>query len=157
MLLARTIRFDESDLNVFETAASADEWAVSGAFEFSNWTEAELAGKPRQAFANGWLGLESFGRATFAAVAKAEEAEHAAAIDALAAHFIAHYGAPDLDAARPVAAEEIAFMAELCADHEPNTLLIVERSLTAAGVKESFRAIKPREADLEAFAIHGDL
>ena len=157
MLLARTIRFDSSDLNVFDTPAEPDEWAVSGAFEFSNWIEEDLTGKKRQAFANGWLGLESFGRATFVAVAKAEEAERDAAIDALAAHFVERYGAPDVDAARHAAREEMAFMEELCADQEPNTLLIVERALTAAGVKESFRAIKPREADLEAIAVHGDL
>ncbi len=157
MLLARTIRFDESDLNVFETPAAPDEWAVSGAFEFSNWTEDRLEGKARQAFANGWLGLESFGRSTFVAVAKAEPAERDLAVEALAAHFVARFGAPDLAAARPVAEDEIAFMAELCADHEPNTLLVVERALTEAGVKESFRAIKPRDADLEAFAVHGDL
>lgn len=157
MMLARTIRFDESDLNVFETPTEPDEWAVSGAFEFSNWGDAELTGKARQAFSNGWLGLESFGRSTFVAVARAEPAEREAAIEALAAHFVARYGAPDLDAARPAATEEIDFMADLCADHDPNTLLIVERTLTSAGVKESFRAIKTPDAELEAFAIHGDL
>ena len=42
--------------------------AVSGAFAFSNLAEGDLTGKLRQEFANGWLGLESFGRATFIAV-----------------------------------------------------------------------------------------
>ena len=75
MRLARTLRFDQSDENVFERAAQPDEWAGSGAFEFSNWSEDDLSGKRRQAFANGWLGLESFGRATFVATAKIEEQE----------------------------------------------------------------------------------
>ncbi len=154
--LARTIRFDESDLNVFEHAAAPDEWAISGAFAFSNWTEALLVGKARQAFANGWLGLDSFGRSTFVAVAQIEPFELEQAADALAAHFVDAYGAPDPDTARPVALEEIGFMRELCDEHEPNTLLAVERTLTAAGVKEAFRAIKPAEAELEAFAVHGD-
>ncbi|MCI4665371.1 MAG: DUF6505 family protein [Neomegalonema sp.] len=157
MLLARTIRFDESDLNIFDRPAAPDEWAVAGAFEFSNWSEADLTGKARQAFANGWLGLESFGRSTFVAIARAEPAERDAAIEALAQHFVEHYGAPDLDAARPVATEELSFIAELCADQTPNTLLIVERTLTETGVKESFRAIKPKDAELEAFAVHGDI
>ena len=104
MKLARTIRFDESDLNVFEHPAEADEWAVSGAFAFSNWTEDLLTGKARQAFANGWLGLESFGRATFVAVAQIETAEFDAQVERLAAHFVEVYGAPDLAAARPVGA-----------------------------------------------------
>ena len=155
MKLARTIRFDESDLNVFENAAETDEWAVSGAFEFSNWAEEDLTGKARQAFANGWLGLERFGRSTFVAVSAIEPAERDAAIEALAGHFVERWGAPDLEAARPVALEEIDFMIELCEDHAPNTLLIVERELTSAGVKEGFRAIHPQSADLEAFAVHG--
>ncbi|MEM7743194.1 MAG: DUF6505 family protein [Pseudomonadota bacterium] len=156
MKLARTIRFDESDTNVFETAAQSDEWAVSGAFTFSNWTEDDLTGKRRQAFANGWLGLESFGRATFVAVAQITDAELAQATNALAQHFVDHYGAPDLEAARPVAAEELAYMQELCDEHDPNTLLVVERTLVAAGVSEAFRALKPQEAQLDLVAIHGE-
>ncbi|MEL7153848.1 MAG: DUF6505 family protein, partial [Pseudomonadota bacterium] len=75
MKLARTIRFDESDDNVFERTAQPDEWAVSGAFEFSNWSQDDLTGKARQAFSNGWLGLETFGRSTFVAVSEITDAE----------------------------------------------------------------------------------
>lgn len=153
--LARTIHFDVSDQNVFARPADSGEWAVSGGFAFSNWTEAELTGKARQAFANGWLGLASFGRATFVAVAQIEPAELAAQTDALAAHFVAAYGAPELAAARAAAEEELAFMQELCADHPPNTLLAVERSFSPAGVREAFRAINPREAELDLVAVHG--
>ena len=157
MKLARTIRFDESDDNVFEVTAQPDEWAVSGSFAFSNWTEAELTGKARQAFANGWLGLESFGRSTFVAVAEITEAEYTGAIEALARHFVEAYGAPSVADARPVAEEELSYMRAMCEDHGPNTLLIVERSLVAAGVSEAFRAIKPQEATLDLVAIHGEL
>ena len=157
MRLARTLRFDESDERVFETPAEPDEWAISGAFEFSDWTEGQLTGKARQAFANGWLGLESFGRATFIATAQIERSEFDALVEHLAAHFVAAYGAPDLDAARPVAADELRFMAEMCEDHDPNTLLVVQRELVEAGVSESFRAIKPQEASLEMVAVHGDV
>lgn len=155
MRLARTLRFDESDERVFEHPAQPDEWAISGAFEFSNWTEEMLTGKARQAFANGWLGLESFGRATFVATAKIEEAEYAALIERLAAHFVEAYGAPDLAAARPVAEEELRFMRELCEEHDPNTLLVVNRELVEAGVSETFRVIRPQEATLEMVAVHG--
>ena len=157
MLLARTIRFDESDGLVFSRSAEPGEWAVSGGFEFSNWTEADLTGKARQAFANGWLGLDSFGRATFVAVAQISESERAALETRLAEHFVAYYGAPDVDAARPVATDEIAFMADLCADHPPNTLLAISRTLTAAGVSETFRAIAAADAELDLVAIHGSL
>jgi len=155
--LARTLRFDESDERVFERAAEADEWAISGAFEFSNWTGEMLTGKARQAFANGWLGLESFARATFVATAKIEEAEFAALVDHLAAHFVEAWGAPDLEAARPVAEEELRFMAALCEDHEPNTLLVVQRELVEAGVSESFRSIRTHEATIDMVAVHGTL
>ena len=156
MRLARTIRFDESDHNVFARAADESEWAISGAFEFSDWSEEDLSGKKRQAFANGWLGLESFGRSTFVAVAEITEAELAALTEALATYFVAAWGAPSLDAARPVAEAELADMQAMCDDHDPNTLLIVERRLVDAGVKETFRAIKPAEAQIDLVAIHGD-
>lgn len=157
MRLARTIRFDGSDERVFPLAAEPGEWAVSGSFEFSNWTEAELTGQARQAFANGWLGLDSFGRATFVAVAEITGAELAALTARLAAHFVEAYGAPSVAAAHPVAAEEIAFMQAMCEDHDPNTLMVVERRLVAAGVSESFRAIRPKDADLAIVAVHGTL
>lgn len=155
MRLARTIRFDGSDERVFDRAAHAGEWAISGSFEFSDWTDAMLAGKARQAFANGWLGLDSFGRATFVATARIEPAEYEALIDRLAAHFVERYGAPDLAAARPVAEEELGYMRGLCEDHDPNTLLIVQRDLVEAGVAETFRVIRPQDATLEMVAIHG--
>ena len=157
MHLARAIHFDESDQNVFASPARTGEWCVSGGFEFSNWGEADLTGKQRQAFANGWMGLETGGRVTFVAVTKIEESELETLTDLLAHHFVTYYRAPDVAAARPVAAEEIAHMAELCADHAPNTLLTVMRELTEAGVRESYRMIEAQSAGLEQFAIHGDI
>ncbi|UWR25695.1 DUF6505 family protein [Sulfitobacter sp. S223] len=155
--LARAIHFDESDQNVFASPARTGEWCISGGFEFSDWTEADLTGKARQAFANGWLGLETFGRVTFVAVTQVEPSEIAALTEMLAQHFVTYYGAPSVDAARPVAAEELAQMVDLCADHEPNFLLTVARDLTESGVRESFRMIQPQDAGLDQFAIHGDI
>lgn len=155
--LARTITFDESDSLIFARAAEAGEWAIPGGFEFSDWTEAELTGKAKQAFSNGWLSVESFGRCSLVAVAAIDPAEVEAVTRALAAHFVAYYGAPDIDAAMAVAREEISFMADLCADHDPNTLLAVSRELTPSGVRESFSAIQPHGADIAQFAVHGSL
>ena len=89
--------------------------------------------------------------------AQIEPGEYAALVERLAAHFVEAYGAPSLDAARPVAEDELRFMAEMCEDHDPNTLLVVQRDLVEAGVSESFRAIKPQEASLDMVAIHGDV
>lgn len=154
MKLARAIHFDESDMRVYHTPARTGEWCIPGGFEFSDWTEGDLVGKPRQAFANGWLGLETFGRVTFVAVTQAEDTETAHLADMLADHFVRYFGAPSADAALPVARDEIAHMAEMCADHAPNTLLTVSRELTDAGVRETFRVIEPQEAQLDQFAIH---
>lgn len=154
MQLARAIHFDESDTRVFHNPARTGEWAISGGFEFSNWTEGDLVGKARQAFANAWLGVETFGRVTFVAVTRIEPVEFEALADHLAQHFVQVYGAPSVADARPVALEELSQMAELCADHAPNTVLTVLRELTDAGVREQFRFIEPSEAGLDQFAIH---
>ncbi|WP_417604680.1 DUF6505 family protein [Primorskyibacter flagellatus] len=157
MKLARAIHFDESDQRVFASPARTGEWCISGGFEFSNWTEADLSGKARQAFANGWLGLETGGRVTFVAVTAVEPSEVETLTGLLAQHFVTYYGAPSPEAARPVAAEEIAQMTDLCEDHAPNTLLTVARELTEAGVREAFRVIEAQDAGLDQFAIHGDV
>ncbi|WP_300548455.1 DUF6505 family protein [Roseovarius sp.] len=157
MKLARAIHFDESDQRVYHSPARTGEWCVPGGFEFSNWGEADLTGKARQAFANGWLGVETFGRVTFVAVTQVEQAEINTLARALARHFVDVYGAPDIEAALPVAHDEINQMIELCEDHTANTLLTVARELTDAGVRESFRAIEPQDAGIEQFAIHGTL
>ncbi|MBM1310673.1 hypothetical protein JQT66_10875 [Sulfitobacter mediterraneus] len=157
MQLARAIHFDESDTRVYANAARTGEWCISGGFEFSDWSEADLSGKARQAFANGWFGLETSGRVTFVAVTQVEAAEIETLTDLLAQHFVTYYGAPDAAAARPVAAEEIRQMLELCDEHDANTLLTVARELTPSGVREAYRVIEPQGAGLEQFAVHGDL
>lgn len=157
MNLARAIHFDESDSLVFHCGARTGEWAISGGFEFSNWGEGDLTGKARQAFSNGWLGLETFGRVTFVAVTKIEPEEYEALTTRLAQHFVDIYGAPSLEEARPVAEGELAAMAELCEGHDPNTLLTVMRDLVPAGVSEAFRVIAPSDAPLDILAVHGEL
>ncbi|WP_300519817.1 DUF6505 family protein [Aliiroseovarius sp.] len=157
MKLARATHLDESDQYVFAKPARTGEWCLSGGFEFSNWSEGDLVGKARQAFANGWLGLETGGRVTFVAVAEVTSGEFEALTDTLARHFVTYYGAPSVEAARPVAAEELAHMAELCDEHPDNTLLTVARELTEAGVREGFRKIEAQAADLAQFAVHGSV
>ncbi len=141
MKLARAVHLDESDEQIFPTPAKADEWLVSGGFEFSNWGEAEITGKARQEFNNGWLGLDSFGRATLASVCEISTEQYEELVGKLAQHFVDKYGAPDLDSARGVAEGELKFMADLCAEQKDRTLLSVQRELTDDGIKEGFRAV----------------
>ena len=157
MKLARAIHFDDSDSRVFHNPARTGEWCISGGFEFSNWGDGDLVGKARQAFTNGWMGCETFGRVSFVAVTQIEPQEQDAIAGLLAQHFVDIYGAPSIEAARNVALEEINQMADLCEDHAPNTLLTVTRTLTDAGVKEAYRVIEPQDADITQFAVHGSL
>lgn len=155
MKLARTLRLDVSDQNVFDRPAQSGEWAISGGFEFSNWTEAELKGKARQAFSNGWYSVESGGRASFVGVCSITDTELEALRNTLSKTFVEIYGAPDFDSAYAVACEEIDQMRNMCDDFEDNTLLMVSRTLTDVGVEETYRTRAPQDASLEAFAVHG--
>lgn len=156
MKLARVIRLDDSDLEVYREAAEPGEWAIPGTFAFSNWSKDDVTGKPGEEFKHGWLGLTSFGRASVVAVSAITEAERAELVELLAFHFTEAWGAPHMDAARPVAEEEIAHMSEMCEAEIENTLIVVERSLTEAGVGDKFRLIPPQNASLDVFAVHGD-
>ncbi len=138
----RTIRLDESDTAVFDLAAEPGEWAVSGAFAFAQLGAEDLQGKTRQAFAHGFLGLDSFGRSTLVVVTEIRQEEYRQIVETLARYFVENYGAPDVQAALPVAEEEAAFAASLC-DHPVNTLLAVSRELEDRGIVESFRVISP--------------
>ena len=56
---------------------------------------------------------------TFVAVTRIEADEFEALAERLAGHFVEIYGAPSVEAALPVAREELGQMAELCEDHAP--------------------------------------
>ncbi|MEE8204290.1 MAG: DUF6505 family protein [Alphaproteobacteria bacterium] len=143
MRFPRAIRLDDSDSRIFERAADPGEWAVPGSFAFADVTPEELAGKRRQAFAQGFLGTRSFGRTTLVEVAEIDAKDFEDVIERLALHFISDYGAPDLAAARPPARAEAEFAAGLC-DHKLHTLLVLEREFTVEGVVDRFRVVAPR-------------
>lgn len=142
MRLLRTIRFDASDEHVFERAAGAGEWAVSGAFAFADDDPSTLAGKRRQAFRSAFLGTMSFGHATLTVVAEIARQERAAVVQRLAEHLQERYGAPSETEARAAAEDEVAF-AEGLARHPVNTIVAVERSFGPDGIVERFRTIEP--------------
>jgi Family of unknown function (DUF6505) len=146
--LPRTIRLDPSDTFVYPRAAEPGEWAATGTFLFFGADVAKLAGKERQAFRAGFLGIDSFGWSTLAVVTEASAEERAAAVERLAEQLVARCGAPDLTSARAAAEEEIAFAQSLC-DHEPNTLLGLHRTVEGEGVRESFRTLHRRASRIE--------
>ena len=110
-----------------------------------------LEGKARPAFRGGFLGVESFGWSTLVQIVAASEADREALVQALARRLMADFGAPDMDAARAAAAEEVAFAESLC--NQPlDTLIAVHRSCDDGAVRESFRTLKPRDGAAPARA-----
>lgn len=142
MKMLRTIRLDASDTKVFAKAAEPGEWAVTGTFAFVDADPADWTAKDRLAFRGGWLGTESFGRATFVQVADVKDDAFAETVRRLAAHLFENFGAPDMGAAVAAAREEVAYAASL-ADHPAGTLLAIEREFGDDGVTERTRIIEP--------------
>ena len=145
MKFPRCIRLDTSDLNIFHRAAEPGEWAVAGGFAFADSDPSEFDNKDKLAFQSGWLGTESFGRATLVEIAEIDEAAFAALIERLARHFVEAYGAPSLAEALPAARAEADEAAALCT-HKLHSLLALEREMTEDGVAERFRVIRPERA-----------
>ncbi|MGB2410553.1 MAG: DUF6505 family protein [Candidatus Puniceispirillaceae bacterium] len=149
MKLARTIRFDPSDLNVFPAAAEEGEWALVGTFCFADIAPEALTGKVKQAFSNGFLGTGSFGFSTLVSIVNASEDDVERLTEEVATAFVERLGAPDMTVARAAAAEELAFMAELCAQHKTGTLLTIQRQLGDEGITESFRSLSKADSCAE--------
>ena len=153
MKLLRTIRLDPSDTFIFANAADPGEWAVSGAFVFSDDDPAALEGKARSAFRGGFLGVQSLGWSTLVQIVEVSEKDRLAAVDALAKQLVAHYGAPGLAEAAAAAEEEFAFAESLC-NQPADTLVAVHRSFDGGEIREAFRTLRPKEGPkpLRAFA-----
>ena len=74
-------------------------------------------------------------------------------VERLVAQLLDKFGAPDMDAARAAAEEEVAFAASLC-EHPTQTLLAVQRSIEDGEIRERFRTLKPLEATADADSLH---
>jgi hypothetical protein len=151
MKLLRTIRLDPSDTFVFEKAAEPGEWAVPGAFVFWDRDPTKLEGKARSAFRGGFLGVSSLGWSTLVQIVEASQADRAMAVELLAQRLVESFGAPDMDAARAAAEEEVTFAASLCSEPQ-DTLIAVHRIYEEGEVHESFRSLKPRNGPKPARA-----
>jgi Family of unknown function (DUF6505) len=151
--LLRTIRLDPSDTFVFEAAAEAGEWAVTGAFVFAVDDLAKLEGKARTAFRSGFLGVASLGWSTLVQIVEASETDRRDAVDTLARQLVAHFGAPSIAEATAAAEEEFEFAASLC-NHPHDTLIALHRTHERGEIREAFRTLRPKDGPkpLRAFA-----
>jgi len=150
----RTIRLDDSDVQVYERAAEPGEWAVPGTFAFLDMDSEKMSGATLQAFRFGFLGTRSFGWSTLVEIAEITEDEFQLVVDRLAAHLMSHYGAPHIAAALPVAGDEADYAATIC-EHELHTLLAIEREFGVEGIEESLKVIRPNAASHQGLKIWG--
>lgn len=135
MKLAKTIRLDASDTQVFERPAEVGEWAIAGTFGFVDGDPAEWSNKRQLAFRSAWLGIGSFGHSTFIQVTDISAEAYEQAVDTLAAYLAEDFNAPSPEAANRAARQEIDDMISLC-DHPPGTLLAIERSIGGNDISE---------------------
>jgi Family of unknown function (DUF6505) len=145
MKFPRCIRLDTSDTRVFPRAAAVGEWAVPGGLTFAGCDPETLDTKTKLAFRTGWLGTDSFGWSSLVEVAELGDGEFEQVVERLAAGFVSVLGAADLTAARAHANAEAKYAAALC-DHDPHTLLALERHLGDEGIVERIRVIVPERA-----------
>ncbi len=147
MKFLRTVRLDDSDEHVYPVAAAAGEPAITGTFvfSFSDQDPEQLSGKPRQAYRNGFLGLDSFGWSTLVCMDEVDEAEHARLVTRLAQYMVDQFGAPSIDQALPYAQEELSYSASLC-DDVSGTRLVIERHGDDEGVHEALRKLRDEPA-----------
>ena len=104
-----------------------------------------LSQAQHNAFACGFLGVESFGWSTLVAVEPASLADVEAATSGARPHSsCAELGAPSPAEARAAAEAEVAFAAGLC-DHPPGTLLTVTRRFEGDGIAERYATITPQD------------
>ena len=149
MKLARTISLDISDSRSFVAAAPPGELAVTGTFVFSNGTPLELTGKDKIAFRESWLGIGSFGNATFVQVTSISQKEFDDAQRMLAEYIFKKYEPPGMLDAVQAARIELEDMVRLC-EHPGGTLLAIKREIAVDGIKEQIHVIKSENQGLHA-------
>ncbi len=144
MRLLRAVRLDATDERVFPCAAADGEWLLPGGFLWPGVDPTSLDGKTRLAFRQGFLGIASWGFASFATAGKLAPGEFEGLRALLATQLVERAGAPDREAAEAAAAELLADCAALARDLPRGALLAVERAIdpTTGELRERFRKLE---------------
>ena len=97
--------------------------------------------------------MASLGWSTLVQIVEASEDDRLAAIDTLAKHLVAEFGAPSIEDAVAAAEEELTFAASLC-DHPTDMLIAVHRTVENGEIREAFRTLRRRgeRAPMRAFS-----
>lgn len=155
MKLLRAIRLDPSDTFIFEKAAEPGDIAVPGSFAFWNEAADTLTGKRKMAFRTGFLSVANGGFSTLVQVCEGTAEDMEKAVADLAALLVRDFGAPSVAAALPAAREEMS-ASEALAQHAPDTLIALHRTVNETGdIAEQFRTLHRRaETDMGLDARH---
>ena len=157
MKLARTLHLDISDSKVFLRTADSGEWAITGTFSFSDIDLNIISTKERLAFREGWLGMTSFGRATFVVVQNISIEDYDQILCNLSKYLLQKYGAPGMPEALEAAKVELKDMQNIC-NHPEGTLLAIKREMYADNIEEQVRIIpsNPSDAHAKIWTIEND-
>ena len=149
MKLAKTLRLDVSDTYVFDRAAETGEWAITGTFAYIDGDPSSWSSKKQLAFRTSWLGIGSFGNATFVQATEISTEEYSQTLQTLATYLVEKYNAPSQDAAAKAARQELEDMANLC-NHPAGTLLAIERTITEQNITEKTRVLISSDEPINA-------
>jgi hypothetical protein len=125
----KAVRLDNADADLYRQggACDEDEWVTSGGFAVCNLADGYRC-EPRCYCDASFLSLTRRARCTIAEVVEVDDADLGIFIDQMAQHLMFDWKAPDYDAARGVAEEEIGYTAELAATFPAKVWITVTRS-----------------------------
>jgi uncharacterized protein DUF6505 len=139
MKFLKAVRLDDSDERILaaEGGAAADgEWVVSGGYAVCDLARGHRS--PQCHCESTFVAVASRRRCTIAEVAEIDPATYGELTEALVRHFVEELGAPSPESARSVAAEELAYTADLAAGFPADVWITVKREATEDGVGERY-------------------
>ncbi len=130
----KAVRLDNSDAELYQQggACDEDEWVTSGGFAVCDLAQGYRC-EPRCYCDASFMSLTRRARCTIAEVIEIEDADLEIFKDQMAQHLLLDWKAPDFDAARGVAEEEINYTAELAATFPSEVWITVNRSQASDG------------------------
>ena len=125
----KAVRLDNSDAELYAQggACDEDEWVTTGGFAVCNLA-AGYRCTPRCFCDASFLSLTRRARCTIAEVVEISDTDLEIFKDQMAQHLLFDWKAPDFEAARDVAEEEINYTAELAATFPTEVWITVNRS-----------------------------
>jgi Family of unknown function (DUF6505) len=128
----KAVRLDDSDAELYQTACDDGEWVCSGGFAVCELAEGYRC-EPRCYCDASFLSISSRSRSTLAEVVEVDDGDIEIFKDALTQHLLFEWKAPNYEAARAVAEEEINYTTELCETFSKEAWISVKRSPGADG------------------------